>query len=147
MPSTHIWPCGNTSHNLVRKAQHSHMTTNVRKAQHSHMTTNVRKAQHLHSTIRGTNPMYMSKGLCTYIWSCRNQSYNCLRMALYLHLIQSPQNSSALTSDHVGTNPTITSERHTQHSHLTMWEHISQPYQKGPALTSENDRNHSSHLC
>src|SRR5713226_9446752 len=43
-----------------------------------------------------------------------------------------------LISDHVGTNPIIMSERHTKHSHLTMWEHIPQPCQKGPTLTSDN---------
>ena len=50
-----------------------------------------------------------------------------------------------LISDHVGTNPIITLERHAQHSHLTMWEHIPEPCQKGPALTSDNERNQSSH--
>ena len=44
----------------------------------------------------------------------------------------------ALISDNVGTNPIIISERHTQHSHINMWEHIPQPCQKGPALTSNN---------
>ena len=43
-----------------------------------------------------------------------------------------------LISDHVGTNPIITSERNAQHSHLTMWEHIPQPCQKGQALASYN---------
>ena len=42
----------------------------------------------------------------------------------------------ALISDNVGTNPIIISKRHAQHSHLTMWEHIPQPCQKFPALTS-----------
>ena len=44
----------------------------------------------------------------------------------------------ALTSDRVGTNLIVTSERHAQLSYLTMWEHIPQPCQKGPALTSNN---------
>ena len=44
----------------------------------------------------------------------------------------------ALISDHLGTNPIIISERHAQHSHLTMWEHLPQPCQKCPALTSVN---------
>ena len=43
-----------------------------------------------------------------------------------------------LISDHVGTNPIIISERHTQHSYLAMWEHLPQPCQKGPALTFIN---------
>ena len=52
----------------------------------------------------------------------------------------------ALTSDHVGTNPTITSERHAQHSHLTMWEHIPQLYKKGPTLTSDHVETHPTSL-
>ena len=47
-------------------------------------------------------------------------------------------------SNHVGTNPIIISERHAQNSHLTMWEPIPQPCQKGPALTSDHERNQSS---
>ena len=43
-----------------------------------------------------------------------------------------------LISNHVGTNPIIISERHAQHSHLTMWEHLPQPCQKDPTLTSVN---------
>ena len=43
-----------------------------------------------------------------------------------------------LIYDHVGTNPIIIPERHAQHSHLTMWEHLPQPCQKGPTLTSIN---------
>ena len=80
--STHISPCGNTSHNPIRNFQHSHLTMRG-----TNLVIYVRKAQHLHSTMRGTNPTYMLKGICTYIWSCRNQSYNHLRMALHLHLI------------------------------------------------------------
>ena len=49
-----------------------------------------------------------------------------------------------LISNHVGTNPIIISERNSQKSHLTMWEPIPQPYQKGPALTSDHERNQSS---
>ena len=45
---------------------------------------------------------------------------------------------ATLISNHVGTNPIIILERHAQHSHLTMWEYLPQPYQKGPALTSVN---------
>ena len=145
MPNTHIWPCGNTSHNPVRKAQHSiHLTMRG-----TNLVIYVRRAQHLHSTMWGTNPTYMSKGLCTYIWPCeepiqhvrkgfaltfdhaRNQSsmseglytyiWPCeepiqhVRRALHLHLImwehipQSHQNGSTLTSDHVGSNPIVTS--------------------------------------
>ena len=50
-------------------------------------------------------------------------------------------------SYHVGTNPIITSERHAQHSQLTMWEHIPRTCQKGPTLTFDHERNQPSHLC
>ena len=116
MPNTHIWPCGNTSHNLGRKAQHSHLTTNVI------------KAQHLQLTIRGTNPpcqkalhLHLTTNVrraCTHIWSCRNQSYSHIRMApsprlSYLVTEQVPpfqEWHSVLISDHVWTNPTVISE-------------------------------------
>ena len=52
-----------------------------------------------------------------------------------------------LISDHVGTNPIIISERHAQHSHLTMWEPIPQPYQKGPALTFDTCEEPIQHTC
>ena len=53
-----------------------------------------------------------------YFWSCRNQSYSHIRMApsprlSYLVTDQAPpflEWHSMLTSDHVGTNPTVTSE-------------------------------------
>ena len=53
----------------------------------------------------------------------------------------------ALTSDHVGTNPIIILESHTQHSHLTMWEHLPQPCQKGPALTFDTCEEPIQHGC
>ena len=68
--------------------------------------------------MQGTNPSFQ-KG---YVLTFNNQC----------------QKGSTLTSDHVGTNPIIISERHAQHSHMTMWEHIPQPCQKGPTLTSDN---------
>ena len=52
-----------------------------------------------------------------------------------------------LTFDHVGTNPIIISERNTQHSHLTMWEPIPQPCQKGPALTFDTCEEPIQHTC
>ena len=80
-------------------------TMSERHAQHSHLTmrgTNpviyVRKAQHSHLTMRGTN---------TVIY---------VRKALHLHSTMQGTNptymskGSALTSDHVGTNPIVTSE-------------------------------------
>ena len=45
------------------------------------------KGSALTSNHVGTNPTIATEWLCTYIWSCRNQSYNHLRMALHLHLI------------------------------------------------------------
>ena len=59
-----------------------------------------------------------------------------------------------LISDHVGTNPIITSERHAQHSHLTTnvrkAQHLhstmrgsNPPCQKGSALTYDHCRNQS----
>ena len=62
----------------------------------------------------------------TDIWHGRKQSSHHDRMAI------------SLTYDHVGTNPKIISKRNAQHSHLTMWEHLPQPCQKGLALTSVN---------
>ena len=40
-----------------------------------------------------------------------------------------------LTSNHERNTSNTMSERHAQHSHLTMREHIPQPCQKGPTLT------------
>ena len=52
-----------------------------------------------------------------------------------------------LTSDHVGTNPIIISERQAQHSHLTMREPIPQPCQKGPTLTFDTCEEPIQHTC
>ena len=107
MPSTHIWPCGNTSHNLIRKAQHSHPLTNVEKAStltlgHARNQSSMSKVSALTSENQcqkgsalifdhARNQSFMPKGLCTYIW-------------------QPMSEGRALTSDHVGTNPIVTSE-------------------------------------
>ena len=53
----------------------------------------------------------------------------------------------ALTSDHVGTNPIVISERHAHHSHLTMWEPIPQPCKKGPTLTFDTCEETIQHTC
>ena len=66
----------------------------------------------------GSNPTCMFERACTHIWSSRNQSYSHIRMApsprlSYLVTDQvSPfqEWNSTLTSDHVGTNPIVTSE-------------------------------------
>ena len=66
----------------------------------------------------------------------------------YIPKLQLHQHSSpALLFDHVGTNPIIILERHNQHSHLTMWEPIPQPCQKGPALTSGTYEEPIQHVC
>ena len=138
MPNTHIWPCGNTSHNPIRKAQHSHLSTNVEKDQnlhsamrgtnrpcwkdlHLHMTTNVRKAQHLYLTMQGTNP------------SCRKGSA--------LTSDNQCQKGSALTSTMEGSNP-LTMIEWKQPLYLIKWEHIPQSHQNGHALTSDHVRLH-----
>ena len=95
------------------------------------------------SGIVGHTIHYPRKGLALIFDHVRNQSNLHVERALHLHMTMrgtnpACQKGSALISDHVGTNPIITSERHAQHSHLTMWEHIPQPCQKGPALTSDN---------
>ena len=82
--STYIQPCKET-------------ILHAKRALHLHLTTNVRNAQHLHSTMRGTNPPCQNGSALTSD-HCSNQSYNCLRMALHLHLII------------VGTNTTIALE-------------------------------------
>ena len=87
----------------------------------------------------GTHPIVTSEWICTYIWSCGNTSHSHIRMALHLHLImwepipQSHQNGSVLTSNHVGSNPTVTSEwlctyiwscGNQSHSHIRMALHL-----------------------
>ena len=64
------------------------------------------------------NQSFMLKGLCTHILSCRNQSYSHMKWPLvpdwaFLVTDQVPpfqEWHSTLTSDHVGTNPIVTSE-------------------------------------
>ena len=63
-------------------------------------------------------PQSHQNGFCTYIWSCGNTSHSHIRMA------------SALTYDHVGTHPTVTSEWILQ-LYLIMWEHILESHQNG----------------
>ena len=64
--------------------------------------------QHLYLTLSQNGPPN------TYIWSCRNQSYNHIR-----------KEHPALTSDHVGTPPTTLSERPSTHIHQPMSERLS----------------------
>ena len=91
-----------------------------------------RKALHLHLTMRGTNPVYMSEGLCTYIQSCGN--------TLYSHITM----DATLISDHVVIHPIVTS-KWILHLYLIMWEHIPQSPQNGSVLTFDHGRKQSSH--
>ena len=95
-PSTHIWP-------WEEPIQHSCQKGYALTFDHARNQSNihVKRALHLHSTMRGTNPTYMSKGLSAPGWG-------------FLVTNQVPPFSqrmaSALISDQVGTNPSITSE-------------------------------------
>ena len=94
------------------------------RAMHLHLTPNVRR-------------------VCTHIWSCRNQSYSPIRMApsprlSYLVTDQAPpfpEWNSSLNSDHVGTNPTVTSEWLS--THIWHGRNQSSPWQNGSTLTSD----------
>ena len=71
------------------------------------------------------------------IYWCLSKAYEKLTRMAYPTLI----------SDHVGTNPIIILERHAQHSHLTMWEPIPQPCQKGPVVTFDTCEERIQHAC
>ena len=82
-----------------------------------------RKSQHSDLTIGGTHPKSMSERPNTHIWP------HLVRKALHLHPTSSCQKGAAPTSDHVGTNPSVTSEwlcthiwscKTTSHSHIRM---------------------------
>ena len=111
----------NTSDTMSEKhAQHSHVTMGgthlrtmlERHAQHLYLTmggTHPRTmleshTQHSHLTMGGTHPKPMSETPSTHIRP------HLVRKALHLHPTSSCQNGSALTSNHVGTHPSITSE-------------------------------------
>ena len=103
-----------------RHAQHSHMTMwehipqPCRKgpaltSDHGRNQSNihVRKALHLHLTMRGTNPTYMSKRLCTYIQPCEEPiQHTCSKgLCTYICTCEEPiqhacQKGFALTSAH-----------------------------------------------
>ena len=156
MPISHIWPCGNTSHNPFRKAQHSHLI------------------------MREMNPEFMLERLCTYIWPCeepiqhtrqkgsaltfdhaRNQSNIHVERALHLHLTMRGTNPAYmskrllapgwgfLVTDQVPPfsqrmesktyiwscgNTSLNHIRMALHLYLIMWEHIQRSYQNGPQL-------------
>ena len=144
VPNTHIWPCGNTSHKPVRKAQHSHPSTNDWKC----LALTLGRARNQSSVPKGSaltsdnqchkgsaltfnharNQSSMPKGICTYIWqpilerlstyirSCKEPILHAER-DLYLHLTTNIRKAQHLYSTMQGTNPSC---------------------QKGSALTSNN---------
>ena len=62
---TYIRPCEEPIQHTCRKgfgltSDHATNQSNI----------HVERALHLHLTMQGTNPAYMSEGLCTYIWPC-----------------------------------------------------------------------------
>ena len=79
---TYIWPCKEPIQHTCRKGS-TLISDHVRNQSRIHF----KSALHLHLTMRGTNPTYMSEGLCTYIWSCHNTSHGHIRMGLHLDLI------------------------------------------------------------
>ena len=84
-PSNHIWqPMSERLSTYIRPCEEPIL--HAKRALHLHLITNVKKAQHLHSTMQGTNPP-CQKGSALTSDYCRNQCYNCLRMALHSHLI------------------------------------------------------------
>ena len=89
MPNTLIWPCGNRSHNSVRKTQHSHLTmlgtnpafmserlyTYIRHMWGTNPTYMFEKALHLHSThVRNQSNIHIRKGSTLTSAHARNQS-------------------------------------------------------------------------
>ena len=102
------------------------------------------RALYLHLHMRGTNPTWMSEGICTHIWSCRNQSYNHIRMALSPRL-SFLGNWSGASIPRMAFNAYIWSCRNQsrshirmgQHSYLTWKEPILSPWQNRSALTSD----------
>ena len=82
-----------------------------------------KRALYLHSSMRGTNPMYMSKGPCTYIWSCRNQSYSHIWMALSPRL-SIPGNWPGASIPRMAFSAYIWSCRNQSYSHIRMAKHL-----------------------
>ena len=109
--STYIWPWEEHIQEPYQKGS-TLISSHVGNTSRNH----ARRAQHLYPAMWGTHLASMLEGLNTYIWSCGNTSHSLLRMDLHLHMImwehipQSHQNGYALTSDHVGTHTSITSE-------------------------------------
>ena len=120
-PNTYIWSCRNQSNSNIRKACPTLTSNHV-----------------------GTHPTTLSKRPITHIWQLMLERTNTYIRPSEEPILPTCRKGSALISDHVGTNPIIILERHAQHSHLTMWELIPQPCQKGLALTYDHERNQSS---
>ena len=137
-----------------RNAQHSHLTMwehipqNCQKGPtltfdhaRNQSSTHVKKDLHLHSTMRGTNPSYMLKGLCTYIRPCEepiqptcqkgstltfahatNQSSIHVRRALSPRL-RIPGNWPGASIQIMAFNTYILSCRNQSYSHIRMAQH------------------------
>ena len=114
----------NTSNIHVRKAcpeftsdhernQSSHLCqkgpTLTSNHERNHSIIHVKNALQLQSTMRGTNPTYMLKSICTYIRPCKEPiQHTCSKgICTYIFPCEEPiqhacQKGSALTSDHGG---------------------------------------------
>ena len=122
-----------------RHAHHSHLTmwepipqlcrkgpTLTSDHERNQSSIHVRKALHLHLTMRGTNPTYMSKRICTYIQPCEEPiQHTCLKgLCTYIYPCEEPiqhacQKGSALTSAHARNQSSMHVIRALQ-SHLIM---------------------------
>ena len=121
----YIWP------HLVRKALHLHSTMLKNIASKGLLVLDwgflvtdqvhpfsQRMASSLISDQVVTHPSITSKWPCTHIWSCKTTSYSHIKMApspilSYLVTDQLPPFQEwhlVLTSDHLGTNPIVTSK-------------------------------------
>ena len=78
-----------------------------------------KRALHLHLIIVGTNPTITSEWLCTHIWSCRNQSYSHIRMALSPRL-SFPNNWPGASIPRMAFNSYMWSCRNQSYSHIRM---------------------------
>ena len=110
---TYILPCKEPIQHTCSKGLCTYICTCEEPIQHACQKDSALTSAH----GRNQSNMHVRRA-CTHIWSCRNQSYIHIRMApiprlSYLVTDQVPpfqEWNSVLISDHVGTNPTITSE-------------------------------------
>ena len=101
MPNTHIWPCRNTYHNPVRKAQHSHLTmrgtnpalmlerfrTYIQHMQGTNPTHVFEKALHLHLThVRNQSNIHVQKGSTLIFDTCEEPIQHTCSKRLYTYI-------------------------------------------------------------